>query len=90
LDGSGEGGCLFFTVVFCDDFGDSEVTDLDVSFMNEDVFGFDVPVNDTVLFEELQGYDGLGDESLEYSFVEIFLLVKNKILESSFIAVLED
>lgn len=50
--------------MLCYNFGNPKVADFDIALVNENVFGFNVSVDNTVLFEELQGYDHLCDESL--------------------------
>lgn len=88
MNGSGEGGCLFIAVVFGDDFSDSEVTYLDTAFVNENIFGFDISVNDAVLFKEFESNDCLSDKSFEDSLVQLLFLVQDKVLECALIAVL--
>ena len=46
--------------------GHSKIRDLYSIFMDEYVFGLDVPVYDVPLFQEFQGNDHLGNESLYY------------------------
>ena len=49
-----------------DDLSDSKIRYLDAVLVNEDVFGFDVPVDDVLLFQETKGYHHLGYESLDH------------------------
>lgn len=56
-------------------FGHTKVTYLDVSFVDKDVFGLDVAMDDTVLFEKFKGDDGLGDESLQDTLLDLAFLI---------------
>lgn len=58
--------------------------------MDEEVFGFDVSVDDAVLFEEFQRYDHLRDVPFHDFFLKISFLIEHTIFQSALIAVLED
>lgn len=57
------------------DFSYTKVTYLNVSFVNEEVFWFDIAMDNTVLFEKFKGDDGLGDESLQDALLDLAFLV---------------
>lgn len=57
------------------DFSYTKVTYLYVSFVDEEVFWFDIAMDDTVLFEKFKGDDGLGDESLQDALLDLAFLV---------------
>ena len=57
------------------DFSYTKVTYLNVSFVDEEVFWFDIAMDNTVLFEKFKGDDGLGDESLQDTLLDLAFLV---------------
>ena len=57
------------------DFSYTKVTYLNVSFVDEEVFWFDIAMDDTVLFEKFKGDDGLGDESLQNTLLNLAFLI---------------
>lgn len=57
------------------DFSYTKVTYLYVSFVDEEVFWFDIAMDNTVLFEKFKGDDGLGDESLQDALLDLAFLV---------------
>ena len=57
------------------DFSYTKVTYLNVSFVDEEVFWFDIAMDDTVLFEKFKGDDGLGDESLQDALLDLAFLI---------------
>lgn len=57
------------------DFSYTKVTYLNVSFVDEEVFWFDIAMDNTVLFEKFKGDDGLGDESLQDALLDLAFLV---------------
>jgi hypothetical protein len=61
--------------VLGNDFSYTKVTYLDVSFVDEEVFWFDIAMDNTVLFEKFKGDDGLGDESLQDTLLDLAFLV---------------
>jgi hypothetical protein len=61
--------------VLGNDFSYTKVTYLYVSFVDEEVFWFDIAMDDTVLFEKFKGDDGLGDESLQDALLDLAFLV---------------
>jgi hypothetical protein len=61
--------------VLGNDFSYTKVTYLYVSFVDEEVFWFDIAMDNTVLFEKFKGDDGLGDESLQDALLDLAFLV---------------
>ena len=52
LDGSGEGGGLLVAVVVVDDLGHSKIRYFYSILVDEDIFGFYIPVDDIFLFQK--------------------------------------
>jgi hypothetical protein len=58
--------------------------------MDEDVFRFDIPVNDIPFFQKFEGNDHLRDESADNFVRKTLFVLKNEIFEGPLVAVLDE
>jgi len=73
-----------------DDFGYTKIADFNSIFVNEYIFGFDIPVDDIPFFQKLECYDHLCDKPPYNLIRQTLLMLEYEILKSTLIAILNE
>lgn len=90
LDSAGEGSGLLVTIVVVDDFGHSEVRDLDAVLVYEYIFGLDVPMDDVPILQKLQCDYYLCDEPSNDFVGKAVLVFKDEVFQGALVAVFNE